>query len=54
MKNPVLADIVEYAKQRLTTAYGFAGVAVGDTIAMINSTDREGNDIIIKINVKAE
>lgn len=54
MKNPVLADIVKYATQRLNSAYGFAGVAQGDTVAMINTTDDEGNDIIIKIDVTKE
>jgi hypothetical protein len=54
MKDAILADIVRYATQRLNAAYGFAGVATGDTMAMINSSDGQGNDIIIKIDVKPE
>jgi hypothetical protein len=54
MKNPILADIVKYATQRLNAAYGFAGVATGDAVAMINSTDKDGNNITIKIDVKPE
>lgn len=54
MKNPVLQDIENYAKQRLQTAYGFVGVASGDNFSMLNSTDDDGEDIIIKIEVKTE
>lgn len=52
MKNPVLEDIKEYATKKLMDAYGFCGVASGDDMAMLNSSDREGNDI--KINIKLE
>lgn len=54
MDNPVLQDIVNYAQKRLVQEYGFAGVAIGSNAAMLNSNDRAGNDIIIKIDVKPE
>lgn len=54
MKNPVLKDIVEYASKRLMAAYGYCGVASGDDMAMLNSDDKAGNDIIININIKPE
>lgn len=54
MKNAVLEDIKKYAVQRLSQKYGFVGVASGDDMAMLNSTDEQGDDIIIKIEVKAE
>lgn len=54
MKNTVLDDIKKYAAQRLQAAYGFVGVADGDNMAMLNSSDNKGNDIIIKIDVKPE
>lgn len=53
MKNSVLEDIMKYAAQRLQHKYGFVGVASGDDMAMLNSSDEQGNDIIIKIEVKA-
>lgn len=52
MNNDVLDDIKEYAKNKLTAAYGYCGVAEGDDMAMLNSEDRQGKDI--KITIKAE
>lgn len=54
MKNQILDEIKDFAKSKLTEAYGFCGVADGDDIVMINSTDSEGNDIIINIKVKKD
>jgi len=54
MDNRVLQDIVDYAKARLQAEYGFVGVATASNMAMLNSSDRQGNDIIIKIDVKPE
>ena len=54
MENDVLKDIIDYATQKLQAAYGFCGVAEGPKAAMLNSSDREGNDIIIKIDIKLE
>lgn len=50
MENEILKDIIEYAKSRLTSAYGYCGVAEGAEMAMLNSDDKRGNDI--KINIK--
>ena len=50
MKNWVLEDIKEYAKQRLLSEYKFCGIAESDDMAMLNSSDGNGNDI--KINIK--
>lgn len=54
MKNAVLEDIKKYAAQRLQQQYGFVGIASGDDMAMLNSSDGQGNDIIIKIEAKPE
>jgi len=51
MNNPVLEDIKDYAAKKLMEAYGFCGIASGDDMAMLNSSDREGMDI--KINIEA-
>lgn len=52
MKNPVLNNIVECTKNALTAAYGYCGVASADNMAMLNSSDKAGHDIIIKIEHK--
>jgi hypothetical protein len=54
MNNAVLDDIKNYAAERLKQHYGFVGVAVGPEMAMLNSSDKQGNDIILKIEVKPE
>lgn len=52
MKNAVLEDIKNYAIKRLNQHYGFCGAASGENMAMLNSTDENGNDIVIEIKVK--
>jgi hypothetical protein len=52
MDNKVLNDIIDYATKRLNAEYGYCGVAKGDKMAMLNSDDRKGSDIIIKIELK--
>ena len=54
MENDVLKDIIDYATKRLNSAYGYCGVAEGKTMAMLNSEDRQGNDIKINITLKPE
>ena len=54
MNNTVLEDIKKYAAQRLQQAYGFVGIASGDNMALLNSTDQQGNDIVVKIEAKPE
>lgn len=53
MENVVLEDIKNYAIKRLNQQYGFCGAASGDTMAMLNTTDDKGNDIVIEIKVKS-
>ena len=53
MKNPVLKDIETYAMNRLQAAYGYVGAAQNDELSMLNSSDSDGNDIVIEITVKA-
>ena len=52
MKNEILAEIVEFAKNKLNDHYGFCGVASGDNMAMLNSMDSRGNDIAISVTLK--
>ncbi len=54
MKNAVLEDIKNYAQKRLTEEYAYCGVASGDDMAMLNSEDGKGNDIVINIKVTPE
>lgn len=54
MENDVLEDIVSYATQKLVAAYGFCGVAKGPKMAMLNSSDGQGNDIKIDIKLEEE
>jgi len=54
MNNKVLNEIREFAVSRLNAAYGYCGVAESDTLLLINSDDKSGNDIIIKITIKPE
>lgn len=51
MENEILNDIKEYAIKRLQEAYGYCGVAESDTSIFINSDDKKGNDIKIKIEL---
>lgn len=54
MENEVLKDIIDYATKKLNSAYGYCGVAEGPDMAMLNSEDRKGNDIKIKIDLIPE
>jgi hypothetical protein len=54
MKNEVLEEIKEFAKNKLMKTYGFCGSAEGDDMAMLNSSDRQGNEIKITINSELE
>ena len=54
MQNEALNDIKEFAIKRLKEANGYCGVAENDTMVMINSDDKAGNDIIIKITIQPE
>ncbi|MEM5529574.1 hypothetical protein WN093_12175 [Gammaproteobacteria bacterium AS21] len=54
MKNEILQDIIDYATKQLNSNYGYCGVAEGEKMAMLNSEDREGNDIKIVIELKPE
>jgi len=54
MENEILKDIIDYATKKLNFAYGYCGVAEGAKAAMLNSEDRQGNDIKIVITIKPE
>ena len=54
MENTILKDIIRYVADRLNINYGFCGVAEGEDMAIINSSDGKGNDIIINIKIKPE
>ena len=54
MENEILKEIIDYATRRLNHAYGYCGVVEGETMAMLNSEDRKGNDIKIKIDLIPE
>ncbi len=54
MKNEALNDIKEFATKRLQQEYGYCGVMENDEMVMINSDDKDGNDIAIKITIKPE
>lgn len=54
MRDPILDDIMKYATNKLNQAYGYCGVAMGDTMAILNSDDKKGNDIKIIITTKKE
>ena len=54
IKNPVLEEIKAFAVKRLQEEYGYCGVAENEDMAMINSDDRNGNDIKITIKLEPE
>lgn len=54
MKNEVLNKIKEFARNELQKHYGFVGCADGEDVAMLNSSDNEGNDFVITIKSKPE
>jgi len=53
MKSDLGNKVIEAVKDVLMKR-GFCGVADGDDNAMLNSDDGNGNDIIVKIEVKPE
>jgi hypothetical protein len=54
MEDKILKDIIDYATRKLNSAYGYCGVAEGPAMAMLNSDDGKGNDIIIHIKLEKE
>jgi len=54
MKNKVLKDIQNYAVKSLKDNYGYCGLAESERFLLINSDDGNGNDILIKIEIKME
>jgi len=52
MKNPVLNRIKEFAKKELTAAYGYCGIMENDNLIMLNSDDKAGHDISVKIELE--
>ena len=54
MKNKALRDIAEFAKKSLQATYGFCGTMTNDNTVILNSDDRNGNDIKIIITLKKE
>lgn len=50
MENEIFKDIVDYAINKLNGEYGYCGAATAPGMAILNSTDKDGNDITIKIN----
>lgn len=54
MENEVLDRIKKFAIQELQREYGFCACADGDQDVMLDATDREGNDIKIKISARVQ
>ena len=54
MENEVLKDIISYATKKLNGTYGFCGVLEGKELAILNSDDRNGNDIKITITIEKD
>ena len=54
MLNKTLDEMAVTISRTLQMVYGFAGLANGEDFAMINSTDKDGNDIKITIKVEKE
>lgn len=54
MENEVLKDIITYATKKLNEAYGYCGLMESGDFAMLNSDDRNGNDIEIVIKTKKD
>ena len=52
MLDKSLNEIKEFAVKKLNLSYGYCGCADAPTQALLNSTDRNGNDIVISIQVK--
>jgi len=49
MKDLILDSIKDFAVRRLNNAYGYCGAIDGENFCKINSTDSNGDDIIITI-----
>jgi len=54
MENAILEEIKDFALKKLKQEYGFVGVAEGEDMAMLNSSDGKGNDIKIVIESNPE
>lgn len=54
MKDPILEEIKDFAIRKLKARASYVGVAESDNFVMLNSEDRNGNDITIKIESKPE
>lgn len=49
MNDKALTDIKDFAVDRLNSAYGFCGAMDSENIIVINSSDDDSREIIIKI-----
>lgn len=54
MTNETLERIKAFAINELKNAYGYCALAEGDNVAMLNSEDRDGNDVEIAIKISKE
>ena len=54
MKDKILDNIKNFAKEELRDQFGFCGCADSDNMAILNSTNSKGQDIIIKIEAKQD
>lgn len=54
MKNEVLERIKQFAIKELKAAYSYCGSAESDNSAMLNSDDKKGGEIRIKISIVEE
>ncbi len=54
MNNSILEEIKNFAVEKLKNNYNYCGLADGENMAMINSSDSEGNNIIIDIKIEKE
>ena len=52
MDNQILEEIKDFAIEKLKAAYGYCGCASGEEIAMLNSDDGNGKDILITIKTE--
>ena len=52
MGNEVILRIVEFAKQEFNNAYGYVGIMTNSDMAILNTTDKEGNDIKLNITIE--
>ena len=54
MENEILNDIKKYIIMKLQAEYGYCGVAESSTSVIINSDDKNGNDIKIKLELVSD